>query len=229
MMLIATPHLARVGKADQDPPPCAANHVNVEGYDANKPPSYGNEGSIYVLTQSTLNGINDNIYRSLFVRGPGGSSGNSFYNDVEVDWTAGNGMFSNTPVVYSEWVIDGQDSGQQNYTGYTLNPNTNYHFKVENVGGDRIFRFVVDGQSSPFNYSPQVNFNEGYDITNSEHHNNCDTLYANFTNLQWSPSYGTWSTSGYQDYECFADNSTDWYFHKNSNTSSDVTQNFGVC
>jgi hypothetical protein len=208
---------------------CASNHVNVEGYDASQPNSYGNEGDLYVLKQDTLNGVQDNIYRSLFVRGPGGVTGNHFNNDVEVGWTAGNGMFSNTPVVYAEWTILGQDSGQQNYTGFSLQPDHTYHFEVKNVGGDRIFRFVVDGQSQPFNYSPQVQFNYGLNITNSEHHSNCDTLYASFTSLQWSPSRGNWSTSGYEDYKCYSDNSTDWYFHKNSNTSSDVTQNSGSC
>ena len=231
LMLIAPPqsHTPRVAKAGTIAPDCASSHVNVEGYDANKPNSYGNEGSIYVSTQTALNGIQDNIYRSLFVRGPGGTTGNHFDNDVEVGWTAGNGISSNTPVVYAEWTILGQDSGQQNYTGYTLQPDHTYHFEVKNVGGQRIFRFVVDGQSQPFDYSPQVQFNYGFNITNSEHHNNCDTLYASFTNLQWSPSLGNWSTNGYQNYKCYADNSTTWYFHRNSNESSDVTQTSAAC
>jgi len=136
-------------------------------------------------------------------------------------------MFSNTAVVYAEWVNDGVDSGPQE-TSYDPTTNANVHVRVENVGDRDIWRFVVANQGSPFNYSPTMDFNSGYTITNSEHYINCDTLYASFQNLDYSDSPGNW-TSSYEDYQCYFDDSDDWYFHLNSNSSSDVTQTSSSC
>jgi len=115
--------------------------VNVEGYDAGSY-HYGNKSYIYVNTSSVINGLSDSIFRSLFIAG-------SADNGVEVGWTANNGGHSG-PTVYAEWVNRGVDSGPKFYTGYSLSTDTSYRFFVENVGHIQIFRFLVDGQSSPF-------------------------------------------------------------------------------
>jgi len=85
-----------------------------------------------------------------------------------------------------------------------------------------------DCKNITFNHSPTMDFNSGYTITNSEHYINCDTLYASFQNLDYSDSPGNW-TSSYEDYQCYFDDSDDWYFHLNSNSSSDVTQTSSSC
>lgn len=45
---------------------CSSHHANVEGYDAASW-RYGNVADIYVNQSSTISGLNDGIFRSLFV------------------------------------------------------------------------------------------------------------------------------------------------------------------
>jgi hypothetical protein len=206
---------------------CVGHHANVTGNDSAQPATYGNEGNVYVNTQTTLNSLQNNIYRSLFVIGPGVDNNGHPLNDVEVGWTAGDGLFSNTPIVYAEWINNGVDSYPQN-SSYVPTTDAFVHLRVENVGNKDIWRFVIGGQSQPFNYSPTMVFNTGWVLTNSEHWNSCDSLYASFRSLDYSGSLGTWTTS-YQNYKCYIDTSTDWYFHKNSNSSSDVTTDSSTC
>ncbi len=130
--------------------------------------------------------------------------------------------------MYAEWINKGVDSGVQEYRGYTLNTNGTYHFKVENLGDQGIWRFVVDGQSQPFNYSPTMAFNTGLPLNNSERYNSCDSLYASFTYLKYASQPGVWAGS-YKDLECDVDTANGWYFHKISNSSSDVTQKSAGC
>lgn len=219
---------AQANAARAVPASCRTAHVNVEGYDIDQPKAYGNEGYVYINKQSTLNSIHNNIARSLFVLGPGASSSGTPYNDVEVGWTAGNGLFSNTPVVYAEWINRGVDSDFQLDRSFHLSTNRNYHFTVENVGGKDVWRFVVDNQSKPFNYSPKMSFNSGYVLTNSERNNSCDTLFASFSSLRYSSSPKKWKPR-YKDYGCYLDDASAWYFHKISNSSSDVTQKRSSC
>ena len=173
---------------------CNSVHQNAEGYD-NSYPRYGNHGRIYVNTSATIGGLQAAIHRSLFVVG-------SFWeNDVEVGWTANNGSHSG-PTVFSEWVNRGSDSGPRFYTGISLLYDTDYKFEVKNVGHVKIFRYVVDGESSPFDYSPTMNFNLGTIVTNSERRNTCDTMYTEMTSLGYIDSNGNLNF-GYGHLACF--------------------------
>jgi hypothetical protein len=200
------------------PGSCLNFHANVDGYDASEPRSYGDEGDIYVNTESALSTLQDSIFRSLFVIAASG-------DDVEIGWTDGGGI--GTPTVYSEWINDGVDSDRQPYRGYSLSTNSTYHFRVENVGNQDIWRFIVDGQSGPFNYSPTMNFNYGFNLNNSERYNNCDPLYTSFTELGYSNSPTNWVGS-YLDLECAGDTSSDYYFNKLSDNENNVTLTPGV-
>ena len=196
---------------------CSSHHTNVEGDDfgSNR---YGNSAEIYVNTSSTIDSLNDSIFRSLFV-----TSG-SWDNDVEIGWSAHNGDHSG-PTVYAEWVNRGVDSGPQFYTGYSLNHNSYSSFSVFNSGHQGIFRFKVDNQSSPFSYSPTMNFNLGPIITNSEHDNSCDSLWTDMFSLSYFNSSGNW-IAGYGNLECFYDNSVnDWLFNVIDNSELKVDEN----
>jgi hypothetical protein len=192
---------------------CSFFHANVNGTDYGGA-HYGNKSHIYVNTNSVINGLQDAIFRSIFVVGSSG-------NDVEVGWTANNGGHSG-PTVFAEWVNRGVDSGPKFYTGYSLSTDNNYRFFVENVGHVEIFRFLVDGESSPFKYSPTMNFNTGAMVTNSEHYNTCDSLYTHMYDLAYMVSNGSWSSS-YGNLQCSYNNSS-WYLHKNSNSELHVNQ-----
>jgi hypothetical protein len=115
-----------------------------------------------------INNLNSAIFRSIFVL-------NSFGNDVEVGWMANNEGFSD-PTVYAEWLNRGADSLPQPFTLQVLNENSYQGFYVDNVGHIDIFRFYVGGLR--FDYSPTMIFNTGYTITNSEHYNQCDSLWT---------------------------------------------------
>lgn len=95
-----------------------------------------------------------------------------------------------------------------------------------NDGGEGIWRFYVDGESTPFDYSPTMIFNLGWIATNSERYNTCDSLWANIFNLNFY-TFTNW-TSSYDDLECFYTSAPDWYFNKISNSQNEVTQSPGV-
>jgi hypothetical protein len=158
------------------------------------------------------------IFRNFFVTGDGN-------NYVEGGWTADNDTAVD-PTVYAEWKNDGADSLPIYYTGYTLDPGTNKVFTIENVGDVGIFRFYVDDQSDPYNYSPEMNFQNGYIQTNSERYNSCDSMYANFTSLNWY-NFNTW-TSSYNDLECFITTAGGYYFDKASNSAHSINSSTGV-
>jgi hypothetical protein len=196
---------------------CGSGHANVEGYDTTAL-HYGNRGQIYVNTSATINNSQDYINRSLFV-----TDNFSNTDDVEVGWVAHISGHSG-PTVYAEWHIGSNDSGFQYYTGYSLNTDTNYNFRIENVGHIGIFRFYVDGQSSPFMYSPTMPFNRGYAIANSERHNYCDSLWTHIYGLNYFDTSGNWVPWG--DLGCWNNTSArnPYYLHKDSNTELHVTQ-----
>jgi hypothetical protein len=177
----------------------------------------GTGGSIYVNSSGTINGSQNYINRNFFV------SDRTATNDVEVGWSAKNGGFSG-PTVYAEWKIGTYDSEMQPYTGYSLNTDTNYHFSVVNVGGVDIWRFYVDGQSSPFNYSPTMPFNYNWSVTNSERHNSCDSLWTHMFGLQYYAA-GTGSWTPFSDMNCWANSSGNnpYYLHEISNSELEVT------
>lgn len=149
-------------------------------------------------------------------------------NDVEVGWSAHANGHSG-PTVYAEWINRGTDSYPQYYTSYHLNYDSySYSFFVFNSGHQGIFRFKMSGDSSPFNYSPTMNFNQGMILTNSEHYNSCDTLYTEERNLNYFDSSGNWHY-GYGDLKCYDVTSiNDWLFNKIDNTDLKVDQNSGV-
>lgn len=199
---------------------CASAHTNVAGWDA-AANRYGNGGEIYVNTSSTLGSLQSSVFRSLFDAYDTG-------NDVEVGWTDNNGGHQ-VPTVYAEWLNRGVDSGPQFYTGYSLNYDTNYNFKVQNDGHLEIFRFYVDGQTTPLNYSPTMDFNLGAILTNSEHYNTCDSLWTHMYDLSYFNSAGNW-VSGYgnlQEYSC--NSGGNWLLSIRSNSELYVDQTTGVC
>jgi hypothetical protein len=197
---------------------CSTSHQNVEGYDYTDP-HYGNAGLIYVNDSSTLGSLHDDAARSLFDVGSVG-------NDVEVGWDDHNGTSS--PTVYAEWVNRGVDSGPQHYTGYSLSYNTNYTFKVQNIGHISIWRFYIDGQGSPFNYSPTMNFQQGTVLTNSERYNTCDSMFTHMYNLQYYSALKAFHPySSLAEYGCSATGG--WEINILSHTELYVDQNGGTC
>ena len=192
---------------------CQSINVNDDGWDYYNI-GYGNKGDVYINTSSVINSLHEAIFRNFFVTGDAN-------NYVEGGWTAHNGGYNN-PTVYAEWKNLGMDSNPQFYTGYGLTPNTDKVFTVENVGFHNIFRFYVDNQSNPFNYSPIMNFGSGYLQTNSERYNSCDSMYAHFYNLSYYDS-SSW-TSSYNNLECYITQATGWFFNKTSNSDHTINQ-----
>jgi hypothetical protein len=197
---------------------CVVQHTNVNGYDAGNKNVFGNKGYIYVNTAATIDGLTSWIARSFFVY-------RNKRNWVEVGWIAIPGMQYSSPTVYADWMNRGTFSKVQFYTGYTLNENGDYRFREENVGDQDIWRFVVDGQSSPFNYSPTMDFNYGTALTNSEHNENCDSLYTDMYDLSDATSPSYWAP--WANPTCWNDTATGWYLHEISDTEVDVTQTSG--
>ena len=115
-----------------------------------------------------------------------------------------------------------------NPNGHGLFEDTSYAFRVEDVGDRGIWRFVFNADTSPFEYSPTLPSNYGVPTAQSEHHNTCDSLYTSMTNLSYSSQPSYW-VPGYTDLLCNRDDAPDWYFHKNSNSSWDATQNSSTC
>jgi hypothetical protein len=200
---------------------CSSGHWNTQAYDGleGSGSAYGNHAIIFVNSSSTISSQQDSIFRSLFIYGPG-------TDDVEVGWTAKNGGYNN-PVVYAEWINRGADSGPQFYTGYSLHTSTNYWFTVENVGSVNIWRFYVDGQSSPFKYSPTMAFAYGLPVTNSERYNSCDSLWTNMYEIGYYER-PTWIE--YLSLKCYYNNAwPSWQLLLPSNSQLFVEQASGVC
>lgn len=197
---------------------CTSKHENVNAEDAGEDVAYGNQSTIYVNSGTAISDLSKSIFRSIFVFGSAG-------NDVEVGWTANNGGHKD-PVVYSEWVNRGADSDANIYTGYSLTQGNNYHFEVTNVNNIDIWRYYVGGQSTAFDYSPTMNFNYGIAVTNSERNAECDSMEAHFYNLKYAFSNSDWAT--YENLKCYLNNTTDWYYHKLSNSEERVNQTSGM-
>lgn len=83
----------------------------------------------------------------------------------------------------------------------------------------------MDGESSPFMYSPTTNMNNGWSVANSERHNSCDSLWIHMYDLNNFFSSGSWSSS-YGDLECWTNTSgtNKYYLYKDSNSELHVTQ-----
>jgi hypothetical protein len=208
------------------PAPCRNIHANVEGYDARLPGAYGNQGYIYVNSRGALAHLRNFVARSLFVIGPGVAHGR-FLNDVEIGWTAGPGRL-HIPEVYSEWVSRGVDSKFRRYPGYRLRGGASFRFRVQDPGRHSVWQFLAGNRSRPFGFSPRMDFSHGYVLTNSEHYNTCDSLYARFHGLRYASAPGRWQPH-YLDLRCYLNDSRGWYFHRVSNYASAVTDKRGSC
>jgi hypothetical protein len=197
---------------------CETINVNDDGWDYQNNGAYGNRGYIYINSSGVIDNLHDAIFRNFFVTGDED-------NNVEAGWTADNGGYSG-PTVYSEWMIDDVQYDPVFYTGYSLSPGTNKVFNIENVGDVGIFRFYVDDQANPYGYSPEMKFQNGYIQTNTERYNSCDSMYANFTSLNWY-DFNAW-TSSYNDLECYITTAGGYYFDKASNSAHSINTSNGV-
>lgn len=191
---------------------CISAHENVQAKDAGGF-QYGNRGNIYVNSSTVINSLQDSLYRSLMVFDNGS-------NFVEVGWGAGphNITGNSGPTVFAFWINDGV-SGKKIWSSLTTD--TDRTFTVENVSQVRIFRFYFDGESSPFAFSPTMDFNYGLLAPNSEHYNTCDSLWAHMNGLNYFDASGNWSVS-YGNLECWYNSSTGWYLYKNSDSELHV-------
>lgn len=189
---------------------CTSAHQNVQAIDNGT--HYGNGGHIYVNTSTVINSLHDSLYRSLMLWYDGS-------NSVEIGWGAGPNNITghSNPTVFAFWINRGTP-GQRAYK--SLSENTNYLFRVENVGHIEIFRFYLDGESSPFAYSPTMKFDTAWPAPNSEHYNTCDSLWTHMYGLSYFTGSGSWSSS-YNDLECWY-NTSKWYLYKNSNSELHV-------
>jgi hypothetical protein len=189
---------------------CSAELANVEGGRLSN--HYGTRADVYVNTNSTVNAYDYGFVRSLGVI----SDNNNF---VEVGWSA-HIAGTTSPQVFAEW----NDRGTVGSFNYKLvNYGTNYGFTVDNVGHIEIFRFYFDGESSPFQYSPTMNFDTGEPLGNSERRNWCQSLYAHMYNLNDMTPSGSWET---WDNWAGCKNTTSrnpYYMHKDSDTELHVT------
>lgn len=196
---------------------CVNHHANVAGYDAQGPAFYGTKGYIYVNTSGALSGLNGAVWRSFF-----DYDGNSMEN-VEFGWTDNNSVYS-TPTPASDYMVAGTTQPPSFWPSFVLFYNSNYRFRIENLGGKGIFRYVIDGQASPIAYSPTMDFNTGFAVTNSEHYNSCDTLWTDMFSLQHqtdlNPDWSDWANIA-----CWRNDSVnDWYLHKVNATEVQVNQ-----
>jgi len=208
-------------RADATPETCATSHANVDGYDAGPFGAFGNKGYIYINTKTTLDSINATIWRSFFVS-------SDAYDEVEFGWTD---VPNSVPTPAADWYIDGQPSAVHTFN-YDLTYDTDVRFRIENLGTQNIFRFVIAGQSSPIGYSAALPFGSGFEMTNSEHYNSCDSMWTHMQDLAYELPVGVWN-SGYQnlEHECAAPFNTKgdgWLFDKSSNSELYVSQTSGT-
>lgn len=203
---------------------CVNHHTNVEAYDASASNYYGNKGYVYINTSGALAGLKDAIWRSLFVISTTGTQ------DVEFGWTDNNSVYL-APTVASDYEVAGTTQPPSFWPSFNLNTNSNVRFRIENLGGHGIFRYVVDGQTSPIAYSPTMSFNSGFAMANDEHYNNCDTLFTDMFSMQdqigLNDTWGDWGSLA-----CLVNTSVNaWYLHEVTGTELQVNQdaNGSIC
>ncbi|MGH3399250.1 MAG: hypothetical protein ACRDPO_31645 [Streptosporangiaceae bacterium] len=128
----------------------------------------------------------------------------------------------------SDYLMDGHE-GNVVTLPYSPTENTDVRFRIENVGNNDIWRYVVDGQSSPIGYSPTMNFNYGNPHTNSEHYVSCDSLWTHMWNLEYAIDQTPDWSSSFQNLKCYLNDSVnDWLFDKISNSELQVNETNGV-
>jgi hypothetical protein len=168
--------------------------------------------------------LHGKIFRSLFVIVGTGPA------DVEVGWTA---TPSHAAQAYFEFVTStGSDSGERLGPGVTLN--TSPTFKVSapgpaNPNGNYTWTAYLGASSFD---SVILGFNTGKLRTNSERHNNCDSMWAEFQSLDncSTVSGGSCNWHGsYYSLSCYKTVSGGEYrFNKIDNTHHTVPQSGGV-
>jgi hypothetical protein len=206
---------------------------HVEGYDqgSNAPqtygvPHYGNAATIYVSTQSTVNSFKDADVRSIAVVGV------SSLDDVEIGWGSDpiNGL--RHPFVFTAHQVNGVQNPPYNYYGgFSLSYDNDYRFKVQDSNQDGYFDYYVGdpGNTSLFRTSPKMVFVKGLVVTNSEHYNSCDSLWAHMNNLSYFNISNNWVNSYDYLWEYLCTSQNSWLFNKISNNEHYVGENAGVC
>jgi hypothetical protein len=217
--LTGTGASARAASAAPAHSSCVTHHTNVEGEDAGENSAFGNKGRVYINTKAVIDSLQSSIFRSFFVVGPPGWN-------VEDGWTANNGG-QRAPQAYGDWEINGQTAAPT-LSGQLLGEDSDHDFRIENASDAKIWRFYTGSESSPFAFSPTMNFNDGTPFTNSEHYQNCDSLDGGMSNLSFAFTIENW-TSGYDNLKCAFDNSSTWFFHKDSNSALNVNQTSSSC
>jgi hypothetical protein len=194
---------------------CPTNRVKSKGYDYVERHA-GNQAWIYVNTSSTLSNLQDSDARSLFVESADGSGDN-----VEVGWVANDGGYQ-APTVYAAWQNYGVEIHPRYYTGYHLDYDSNAHFTVEDKFTDGFFDFEVGGYG--FDSSPLMSFSYGYDVTQSEHFNSCDSMWAHFFDLSYYNVQRQW-VSPYEGLSyLYCTPGSVWGYHKIDNSEQYVDQ-----
>ncbi len=197
---------------------CSTAFAQVEGGRSSS--HYGVRADVYVNTNSTVNAYSsDGFVRSLAVI-------LNSNNWVEVGWSA-HIEGTTSPQVFAEWQ-NTSGSSNHGFKNYKLvSYDTNRTFWLVNLpGGNPIFQFWFDGDSSPFAYSPTMAFGTAPPLGNSERHNWCQSLYAHMYNLN------DYTSSGWETWDSWNAclNSTarnPYYMHRDSDTEFHVTNNSG--
>jgi hypothetical protein len=198
---------------------CVTHHTNVQAYDSGGNDSFGEQANIYVNTYATLSTLQDAIARTILIWNDAQTS------NVEFGWNDDN-LGYDVPIVISDYEVQGTTQAPSAWPSYPLSYNTSVNFRIENVGDRGIFRYVVGNEGSPIAYSPTMGFNEGWPVTNSEHYNNCDTLWTDMSGLEDQISVAPESWESYVSLNCWADTSVnDWYLHEVSSDEIQVNAN----
>ena len=205
---------------------CVNHHANVASYDAQGPSFWGTKGYIYINTAGALTGLQNTVARTFLVYA------GSYTADVEFGWVDNDGGYS-SPTPVSDYMVAGTTQPPSFWPTFPLHTNSNVRFRIENLGNQGVFRYVIDGRSSPIAFSPTMDFNQGFAVTNSEHYNSCDTMWTDMFSLQHqyaiNPGWSDWA-----NITCFrvTDPSiNDWYLHAVTSTEVQVNQdsNGGLC
>ena len=203
---------------------CETTHQNIEAYAQNNMHT-GNRGGIFINNMN-YGDLNDSIHRSLFIW-------STSSNNMEIGWTAHNGGHSN-PTPYKEWWIYGTDSGVK-FIDKALLTNDTYNFRVvlTDIVLDEYIFYIDSDQEG---VSPATSFYHGWNLTNSERRNTCDTWYAHFQNLKkcnlGGPNGACDAWDYWGDLQCYVMSSghAGWYVDKISDHEHYVDQSSGqVC
>jgi hypothetical protein len=195
---------------------CESYHTNMEAYDATAE-RFGIGGEVYVNDSTTLGDLQQSVWRSIFV----------FHDNsdwTETGWADGPYSGVSSPTEYVTWDNDGTSSGTQFFNA--LDYDSDYFYKNQDQYGNEVYYFYVDG--SELTYSPEMGFYKGDILTNSEHYDTCDSLWAHFYDLEYFNDDENW-VSPLGDLEPYAcDSDGNWLLNIVSDSELYVDQNDGV-